>query len=171
MSRLNVNDSALSVTWRYRLTIFCLHNHPWIWFLKLWVRTPFMARCTPYNIMWLSLSGTCNRSVVFSGYSGFLPRYNWNIVESSVKHHQTINHLNLIVCVFQITHDFLTWFRMFLIIMVSGAVTIHSVLYPNYPLIADGIKRALARAFFAMFLTKIDDLDGEYYLVILSLIK
>ena len=79
--------------------------------------------------------------------------------------------MNLIVCVFQITHDFLTWFRMFLIIMVSGAVTIHSVLYPNYPLIADGIKRALARAFFAMFLTKIDDLDGEYYLVILSLIK
>ena len=55
--------------------------------------------------------------------------------------------------------------------MVSGAVTIHSVLYPNYPLIADGIKRALARAFFAMFLTKIDDLDGEYYVVILSLIK
>jgi len=38
---------------------------------------------------WLSC-----RSVVFSGYYGFLhqynwsPRYNWNIVESGVKHHQ-----------------------------------------------------------------------------------
>jgi hypothetical protein len=35
---------------------------------------------------------TCNRWVVFSGYSRFLhqlnwpPRYNWNIVESGVKH-------------------------------------------------------------------------------------
>jgi hypothetical protein len=36
---------------------------------------------------------TCDRSVVFSGYSGFPhqkicpPRYNWNIVESGIKHH------------------------------------------------------------------------------------
>jgi hypothetical protein len=39
------------------------------------------------------LSVTCDKSVVFSGYSGFLnqynwqPRYNWNIVKSGVKHH------------------------------------------------------------------------------------
>jgi hypothetical protein len=43
--------------------------------------------------MWWSLSVTCDMSVVFHGYSGFLhqwnwmPRYNWNIVESGVKHH------------------------------------------------------------------------------------
>ena len=40
-----------------------------------------------YNNMWWSLSVTCDRSVVFSGSSGFLhqhnwpPRHNWNIVE------------------------------------------------------------------------------------------
>jgi hypothetical protein len=40
------------------------------------------------------LSVTCNRSVIFSRYSSFLhqynwpPRYNWNIVESGVKHHK-----------------------------------------------------------------------------------
>ena len=39
---------------------------------KLWIRTPFMARCTQYNIMWKSLSVTCHRLVVFSGYSSFL---------------------------------------------------------------------------------------------------
>jgi hypothetical protein len=56
--------------------------------LKLWVQIPLMARCTQYNIMWLSLSVTCGRSVVFSRYSHFLhqsnwlPWYNWNIVES-----------------------------------------------------------------------------------------
>ena len=37
--------------------------------LTLWVLTLFMGRCTRYNIMWSSLSVTCNRSVVFSGYS------------------------------------------------------------------------------------------------------
>jgi len=40
--------------------------------LKLWVRTPLMARCTRYNIMWYSFSVACGRSVVFTGYSGFL---------------------------------------------------------------------------------------------------
>jgi len=40
--------------------------------LKLWVRTPLMERCTRYNIMWYSLSVTCDRSMIFSGYSGFL---------------------------------------------------------------------------------------------------
>ena len=40
------------------------------------------------------MSVTCDRSVVFSGSSGFLhqynwpPLYNWNIVESGVKHHK-----------------------------------------------------------------------------------
>ena len=43
----------------------------------------------------IKLSVICGRSVVFSGSSGFLhqynwpPRYNWNIAESGVKHHQT----------------------------------------------------------------------------------
>ena len=31
------------------------------------------------------MSVTCDRLVVFYGYSG--PQYNWNIVESGVKHH------------------------------------------------------------------------------------
>ena len=62
--------------------------------LMLLVRTPFMARCTRYNIMWTSLSVICDRSVVFSGNFGFLHqqiwplRYNWNIVESGVPHHK-----------------------------------------------------------------------------------
>jgi hypothetical protein len=55
--------------------------------LKLRVRTPFMARCTWYNIMWNILSVTCDRSVVISGSSDFLswpPWYSWNIVEISL---------------------------------------------------------------------------------------
>ena len=37
--------------------------------LKLWARISLMARCTQYNSMWSSLSVTCGRSMVFSGYS------------------------------------------------------------------------------------------------------
>jgi hypothetical protein len=39
---------------------------------KSWVRTSFMARCTRNKNMWKSLLSTCDRSVVFSRYSGFL---------------------------------------------------------------------------------------------------
>ena len=41
------------------------------------------------------MSVTCDRSVVFSGFSGFLhqwnrpPRYSWTIIASAVKHHKT----------------------------------------------------------------------------------
>ena len=33
---------------------------------------PAQARCARYNVIWSSLSVTCDRSVVFSVYSGFL---------------------------------------------------------------------------------------------------
>ena len=40
--------------------------------LTLWVRIPPMARCTRCNIMWSKFTVTCDRSVVFSCYSGFV---------------------------------------------------------------------------------------------------
>jgi hypothetical protein len=50
----------------------------------------------------ISLSVTCDRSLVFSGSSGFLrqlnwpPRYNWNIIESGINHHQTNKQIQII---------------------------------------------------------------------------
>ena len=37
--------------------------------LMLWVRIPLMASCTRYNSMWQNVSVTCDRLVVFRGYS------------------------------------------------------------------------------------------------------
>ena len=59
------------------------------------------------------MSVTCDRSVDFSGSSNFHhtwkwpPRYNWNIVESGVKHHQTNNnvHYNGIVLLWKMFTD------------------------------------------------------------------
>jgi hypothetical protein len=67
-----------------------------------WVRIPLLARCTQYNIMWLSLSVTCDRSVAFYGYSGFIHQeswplgYDWNIVQSGVKHHKLLQNNKLL---------------------------------------------------------------------------
>ena len=48
-------------------------------------RSVYIAKSTSWSVL-------CDRSVVFSGYSGFLhqlnwlPTYSWNIVESGIKH-------------------------------------------------------------------------------------
>lgn len=65
--------------------------------------------------------------------------------------------------------DFVTWLRMFLIFMIAGGITIQAVLYPNYYPLDESIIMALSRAFFGMFLTKIDDLDSEFYSCMFSL--
>ena len=56
-------------------------------------RTPLPLFCPRYNIMWSNLSVTCDSRQVggFLQVLLFLPqikRYNWNIVESGVKHHK-----------------------------------------------------------------------------------
>ena len=88
-----------SWSWSYVTWIYSYPCNQCLSPLKLWVRIPFMASCTRYNIMWSSLSVTCDRSVVLSGYSGFLHQYNcpqqysWNIVGIGGKHNKPTNHL------------------------------------------------------------------------------
>ena len=52
---------------------------------------PAQARCTRCCIMWSSL----HRSVVFSRY--LPPRYNWNIVESDIKHQKIKKIVQIII--------------------------------------------------------------------------
>jgi hypothetical protein len=66
------NNVGPSWPWTYCSWIYNYLCNQCLSPLKLWVRTSFMASCTRYNIMWLSWSVTCGRSVVFSGYSGFI---------------------------------------------------------------------------------------------------
>ena len=63
---------APSWLWSYGRSIYNYLCNQCLSSLKLWVLTPFMVRCTWYNIMWKSLSVTCDRSVVFSVSSSFL---------------------------------------------------------------------------------------------------
>ena len=104
MDKINHYLYVVYIVWYYQIIYFTWTWSYGSWIFNYlcnqclspvtWVRTLFMARCTRCNIMWYSLSVTCNRSMVFSGYFGFLhqknwlPRYNWNFVENGVKHHQ-----------------------------------------------------------------------------------
>jgi len=60
-----------SLSWPYGSLMYNYLCNQCLSPLKLWVRTPFIGRCTQYNIMRSSLSVTCDRSVVFSGFSGY----------------------------------------------------------------------------------------------------
>jgi len=61
-----------SWSWSYGSWIYTYLCNQSISPLTFWVRTSLKARCTRYNIMLKSLPVTCDRSVVFSVYCGFL---------------------------------------------------------------------------------------------------
>jgi hypothetical protein len=58
-----------SWSWSYGSWIYNYMCNQCLSPIQLWVWTLFMARCTRCNIMWQILSVTCDRSVVFFGYS------------------------------------------------------------------------------------------------------
>ena len=84
---LKLNSNVLSWSWLYGSWIYYYMCNQCLSSLTLWVRIPIMARCIA-----IKLSVTCDRW--FSpGTPVWPPRYNWNIVESGVKHHN--HHLKL----------------------------------------------------------------------------
>lgn len=66
----------------------------------------------------------------------------------------------LVSSVIMVKKDFFNWMRMFMMVLVSGAVTMHAVIYPSWPLNYVSLRTAFSRAIFGLFLTKIDDIDG-----------
>ncbi|XP_076316396.1 transient receptor potential cation channel subfamily M member-like 2 isoform X3 [Tachypleus tridentatus] len=57
--------------------------------------------------------------------------------------------------------DFVNFMRMTLLVIISGGIVIHAVLYPDYPLSAELFRRTFHRAWFSMYLTPIGDLEGN----------
>jgi hypothetical protein len=89
---------------------------------------------------------TCGRSVVFSGFSGFLnqlnwpPRYNWNIVESGIKHHKPKpwSHRNLEKLPFNIVGSFVSQLYGHFLWLLSIQEVPICPQFQNYPL---GLKK------------------------------
>ena len=106
----NSSEHTSWLSWLYGSCIYNYLSNQCLSPLMLRVWILLTARCTRYNIMWSSLPVICVRSVVYPRVLRFPPsiktdtQYNWNIVESGVKHHNTnpltyliIGNINLIL--------------------------------------------------------------------------
>jgi hypothetical protein len=90
VKRINQKKGGMSWLWSYGSWIYNYICNQCLSPLMLWVQVLILTRCTTLNgkvCQWR------DRSVVFSGYSGFLHQLNWlpwYIVESGIKHHKPI---------------------------------------------------------------------------------
>ncbi|RUS91559.1 hypothetical protein EGW08_000674, partial [Elysia chlorotica] len=56
--------------------------------------------------------------------------------------------------------DLFRWLRIWILTLISGAISIHAVLYPAYPLNLNAISKAFLRGFMGLFVTDVSDLSG-----------
>jgi hypothetical protein len=82
-----------NISSQYRWSLFVLLCNQCQSPLMFWVRIPFMASCTRFNIMWTSLSVMYDRWMVVSGYSSTNKTDRHNIIEKLLK--VVINTLTL----------------------------------------------------------------------------
>ncbi|XP_014670278.1 PREDICTED: transient receptor potential cation channel subfamily M member 3-like [Priapulus caudatus] len=57
--------------------------------------------------------------------------------------------------------DFLDFMRVFLIFMAGGAVVMHAVIYPDFPINEELFRSAFHRAWFSLFITPVSELEGR----------
>ncbi|XP_070392390.1 transient receptor potential cation channel subfamily M member-like 2 isoform X2 [Dermacentor albipictus] len=60
-----------------------------------------------------------------------------------------------------VVRDFTSFMRMGLLVVICGGIVTHAILYPDYPLTIELLRRIFHKAFFAFFLTPIVDLPGD----------
>ncbi|KAL3208298.1 hypothetical protein MRX96_052573 [Rhipicephalus microplus] len=64
--------------------------------------------------------------------------------------------VKLMVC-----RDFANFMRMALLVIICGGIVVHVMLYPDYPITVELFRRIFHMAWFSLWLTPIDDLEGE----------
>ncbi|CAN7992774.1 unnamed protein product [Ixodes hexagonus] len=64
-----------------------------------------------------------------------------------------------------VAEDFVNFMRMALLVIISGGIVAHALLYPDYPFNGELLRRTFHRAWFSLFLTPISDLEGDGPLV------
>jgi hypothetical protein len=104
--------------------------------LKLWFQIPFMARCSLYNIMWESLSVTCDRSVAFSHHSCFLHQINHDIPVTEILLRVALNTITLIPKETR-NHTSLSWPLGSALCSIKTDI---QLTYPPYPAHCNGVR-------------------------------
>ncbi|GAB6027917.1 hypothetical protein CHUAL_002132 [Chamberlinius hualienensis] len=62
-----------------------------------------------------------------------------------------------------VVNDFVQFLRLAILFIVSYGIAIHSVIYPDFPMSWELIRRVFHRAWFTLFLSPVDDLNGDIY--------
>ncbi|GFR24844.1 protein ced-11, partial [Trichonephila clavata] len=57
--------------------------------------------------------------------------------------------------------DFINFMRMTILVIISGGIVIHAVMYPDYPFNKELFRRTFHKAWFSLFMTPITDLSGD----------
>ncbi|KAM7305890.1 transient receptor potential cation channel subfamily M member 3-like [Ixodes scapularis] len=60
-----------------------------------------------------------------------------------------------------VMRDFANFMRMALLVIISGGIVTHAILYPDFPISVELFRRIFHKAWFSLFLTPIDDLEGN----------
>uniref|UniRef100_T1IZ08 Uncharacterized protein n=1 Tax=Strigamia maritima TaxID=126957 RepID=T1IZ08_STRMM len=60
-----------------------------------------------------------------------------------------------------ITIDFYNFIRLAMLILISSAIVIHAIMFPDYPMGKELVRRAFHRTWFSMFLTFASDLEVD----------
>ncbi|CAN7993898.1 unnamed protein product [Ixodes hexagonus] len=60
-----------------------------------------------------------------------------------------------------VMRDFANFMRMALLVIISGGIVTHAILYPDFPISVELFRRIFHKAWFSLFLTPIDDLEGS----------
>ncbi|GIY75528.1 protein ced-11, partial [Caerostris darwini] len=58
--------------------------------------------------------------------------------------------------------DFINFMRMTILVIISGGIVIHAVMYPDYPFNKELFRRTFHKAWFSLFMTPITDLSGDF---------
>ncbi|XP_054723861.1 protein ced-11-like [Uloborus diversus] len=58
--------------------------------------------------------------------------------------------------------DFINFMRMTILVIISGGIVIHAVMYPDYPFNIELFRRTFHKAWFSLFMTPIDDLGRNF---------
>jgi hypothetical protein len=132
--------------------------------LKLWFQIPFMARCSLYNIMWESLSVTCDRSVAFSHHSCFLHQINHDIPVTEILLRVALNTITLIPKETR-NHTSLSWPLGSALCSIKTDI---QLTYPPYPAHCNGVRLKRRKKIKALKFWSNDNKIFEYYICIQS---
>lgn len=116
-----------------------------MYYISKWIHMPSVV-----------VSSYAARVIMCLGLLYFFYRFIWIYFPISPTLGRLLYRIRLMV-----VQDFMHFLRLALLFIVSGGIAIHSVIYPDYPMSMELIRRVFHRAWFTLFFSPVNDLEGN----------